>query len=87
MGSGGMQNMGMRTGNGLLSGVIFRCVIAIVIAYFLSGLGFISAAYAAYYAFRLKQYDHKHANLMIGLVVVTFIVVTVFAFALPHRNI
>ena len=69
-----------------LSGVIFRCVMAIIIASVWHGIGFISAIYAAYYTFRAKKMDHEHANIMIGLVIVTFIVVSIFAFALPSSH-
>ena len=73
-------------GGDVLGGVIFRCVLSLVLAFVVGGLGLASAAYAMYYAVQCQRSGSKYGILALVLAGVTLALVgTVWAIRLSHR--
>ena len=67
-------------GREALIGVLFRCGIAIVLAFVIGGLGFVSSAYAMYYAVQCQRSGSKYGIVSLVIAGATLIAVgTVYA--------
>ena len=63
------------SGSSHLGGTIFRCVLALIIFFALNGFGFITGAYALYYAFQNK--DEEKGMLGLSLAGATMAIILV----------
>ena len=61
--------------NGALIGVILRSVAAVVLFFFLKGLGLIFAGYALYYAIQAKSNGNRHGTVAIVIAAIALAVV------------